>query len=714
MTRHGDNCVPTSMKSADGQRNVFLPGCNQRACAAFRKVRGVLVGPLLAGCLMLRLGASLHAAPADTTDPHPRDFTSFSLEELMNYPVTSVSRHAERLVDAPAAIFVITPEDLRRSGVTSIPEALRLVPGLQVARIDSHDWAISARGFNDGFANKLLVLMDGRSLYTPLFSGVFWDVQDTMLEDIERIEVVRGPGATLWGANAVNGVINIITKSARETAVAGEKFLITTGGGTEEQGFAGVRYSDFIGERTAFRIYSKYFNRDDTVLPSGGEGHDRWRMGRAGFRLDWGDRAGPAQSDLNVLTLQGDIYEGRMNQVFNVPTPRPPYLARIKDQEKVSGGNILGRWSHEFSDASGVQLQLYYDRTSRKTAIFGEDRDTFDVDVQHRFQLGQRHDLVWGAGYRVSADEVDNTFSIALDPDNRTTQLFSAFVQDQILLQPDRWSLTLGTKLEHNDFTGFELQPSARLLWTPTERQSVWASVSRAVRTPSRAEDDVHLSVLTPMPGVISSVRGARAFESEELLAYELGYRLQPHTRLSFDVALFYNTYDELRSLEPQPFVPGPPPVYVPMVSANKFRGETCGVEITPQWQVTDGWRLQAGYSYLRMRLRPEGGSLDQTTAEEEGRNPRHQFNLRSSLDLPHNVQLDAWLRYVDDLPALDVPDYFTLDLRLGWRPRKHLELAIVGQNLLAARHAEFRSSLINTTAAEIERSVYGKITWRF
>ena len=691
-------------------RNVRTPSAPKRRARVCRAGwRLAVIAVLFCGGPLSSLGAEELSRPSE-----PRDFTSLSVEELMNYPVTSVSRHEEKLAEAPAAVYVITPEEIRRSGATSIPEALRLAPGLDVARVDAHDWAISARGFNDIFANKLLVLMDGRSLYTPLFSGVFWDVQDTMLEDIERIEVVRGPGATLWGANAVNGVINIITKSAKETAVPGEKFLITGGGGTEEQGFGGVRYSDQVGEHTYFRVYTKYFNRDDSVLPDGYDANDRWRMGRAGFRVDWGDNAGPMKSDLNLLTLQGDIYDGRLNQTFNVPAPTPPFAASISDKEQVKGGNVLSRWSHVFSDTSNLELQFYYDRTYRDSAIFGEDRDTFDLDLQHRFLAGDRNDIVWGAGYRASADRVGNSYTVALDPDHRTTQLFSAFIQDQIALQPERWSLTLGTKLEHNDFTGFEVQPSARLLWTPTPRQSVWASVSRAVRTPSRAEDDIQLRALTRSPGVISLIEGRDSLDSEKLIAYELGYRLQPHAQLSLDLAVFYNTYTDLRSLEPQPFTPGLPPVYVPLVPSTQYHGETYGFEFTPSWQATDWWRLQAGYSYLQMELHRDSSSLDMLTELDEGRSPRHQFSLRSSFDLPHDVQFDAWVRYVDRLPTLDIPAYVSLDLRLAWRPRKNLELAIVGQNLLDDRHPEFRSSLITTVPTEIERSVYGKVTWRF
>src|SRR5947209_9123363 len=384
-------------------------------------------------CLFIALGAFGQTPPAQP------DLTELPIETLLQMEVTTVSRKSEKLSQSPAAVSVITQDDIRRSGVTSIPEALRLVPGLEVARLDASQWAISARGFNDVFANKLLVLQDGRSIYTPLFSGVFWDVQGTMLEDIERIEVIRGPGATLWGANAVNGVINIITRSARDT----QGLLITGGGGTEEHDFGGVRYGGKFSEHAFFRIYGTYFNRDDSALPNGDDAHDGWQLGRGGFRLDWD------VSEHNLLTLQFDLYRGTLHQVFGTFDPANPinFTRVVRDEIDLAGENLLGRWSHSFSSDSDLRLQLYYDRTERNTVIFKEDRDTFDIDFQHRFPLGRRHDVIWGGGYRVTGDQVGNSPTISLTPDSRTTHLFSAFVQDEIALVPDRFRLTLGSKL---------------------------------------------------------------------------------------------------------------------------------------------------------------------------------------------------------------------------------------------------------------------------
>lgn len=621
----------------------------------------------------------------------------------MKYPVTSVSKRPENLSEAPAAIHMITQEDIRRSGATSIPEALRLVPGLQVARVDAHTWAISARGFNDVFANKLLVVQDGRSVYTPLFSGVFWDVQDTMLEDIDRIEVIRGPGATLWGANAVNGVINIITKKARDT----QGFLITSGAGTEERGFGGIRYGGKLSDSAFFRVYGKYFNRDDSVLSNGADAGDSAQMGRGGFRIDW------EASDRNLFTFQGDVYRGSAGQIYTNATPGFPFVQTVRDDFTVSGGNLLGRWAHTFSDSSDLKLQLYHDRTTRETAVFQERRDTYDLDLQHNFQLGERHNLVWGAGYRLSADKVANRFTVSLNDPQRRTQLFSTFAQDEITLLKDRLKLTLGSKFEHNDYTGFEIQPSGRLLWTPSEYQSVWGSISRAVRTPSRADDDIVLNQITATPGLRTRILGNHDFSSEKLMAYEVGYRFRPVPRVSLDVSAFYNVYDDLRSLEPLGFSPGPPAVATFGI-ANQLRGETYGFEFAPSWQVLAGWRLQAGYTYLQMQLHRQPGSKDPSTETHEGRSPHHQVTVRSIMDFPHHVQFDSTLRYVDGLPSLGISSYFALDLRLGWTPTKRLEFSLVGQNVLDDHHLEFRPSSISTQTTEVERSVYGKITWRF
>ncbi len=638
-----------------------------------------------------------------------------SLEDLTKIEVTSVSKHKEQLADAPAAIFVITQEDLRRSGVTTIAEALRMAPGLEVGRVDAHNWAITSRGFNELYANKLLVVIDGRSVYTPLFSGVHWDVQDTMLEDIDQIEVIRGPGATLWGANAVNGVINITTKSAKET----QGGLLSGGYGTEEKGFGSARYGGKLGNDAYYRVYGKYFNRDSSALPSGRQANDAWDMYRGGFRTDWEPTAP------NLLTLQGDVYVGTENQTETLFMPASPYTNMVPDKTHVAGANVVGRWTHTFSADSDFKFQMYYDGANRETAFFKENLNTLDFELQYRHALGRWQDVTWGAGcrYTDSANSRSN-FTLAFIPPDRVTRIFNAFVQDEITLMKERLRLTVGSKFENNDYTGLEIQPSARLLWTPHEGHSVWTSFSRAVRTPSRAEVDSRIVNTNLSPGVppfflpapgFGVVEGNPAFESEVLLAYEVGYRVQPMDRLSLDFAAFYNDYDRLRSVESRPADFSSFPAYIrfPNVFQNNLKGETYGGELAANFQATDWWRWRGSYSYLQVQLRRKPGSTDILSQAAEG-DTHHQVALRSFMDLPYHLQLDCTGRYVDRLANQHIPSYVSLDLRLGWRPTRNLELAIVGTDLLDKRHPEFTQSIIRFQNTQLERAVYGRITLRF
>ena len=596
-----------------------------------------------------------------------------SIEELMNVEVTSVSRQPEPLFTSPSAIQVITGEDIRRSGATSIPEALRLAPNLQVAQVDSRNWAISSRGFNNGLANKLLVMIDGRVVYTPLFAGVFWDVQDTMLDDIDRIEVVSGPGATLWGANAVNGVINILTKSARDT----QGMLVTGGGGSQLNGFAAARYGGKLADDVYFRVYGKGFDRDNTLNPSGSEGTNAWFMGQGGFRVDWMPPSG------DVLTFQGDGYGGSFDQT----TPA---------NGSVDGQNMLGRYTHLLGDNSDFSIQTYWDRTRREIpGTFTETLNTYDIDFQHRFPIGDRQVFIWGAGYRLMADQTGSGTNIAFVPNDRNMQLFSAFVQDEISLIPDRLKATLGTKLEHNDFSDFEFSPSARLAWTPSDRQTIWGAISRPVRSPSRIDTDVRVPAEPPF-----ALIGNPDFDSEKLVAYELGYRIRPYDSISVSLAGFYNDYSEIRSITTNDFL-----------ISNKDHADEWGLEISANYQPTSFWRLRGGYTYLNKRVRVEPGSSDLSQGRAEGNDPENQFLIQSMLDLPFNLELDAVLRYVDALPSPAVPAYVSADLRLAWHATANLEFSIVGQNIFDNQHPEFGAA---ATRQEIPRSVYGKVTWRF
>jgi iron complex outermembrane receptor protein len=652
---------------------------------------------------------------ADPAKGHPRDLTELSMEELANLQVTSVSKQPQNLSQAPAAISVLTQEDIRHSGVTTIADALRLVPGLQVASSDAHTWAITSRGFNDIFANKLLVLMDGRSVYTPLFSGVYWDVQDTVMEDIDRIEVIRGPGATLWGANAVNGVINIITRSARET----QGLLTTAGGGTEEQAFGSVRYGGKLGEHAWYRVSAKSFRHDDSVMPDGRNGQDAWWMTRAGMRVDW------EPNPQDALTVLGDWYTGEVDQVYDITSLNPPYLFAQGDDSELTGCNLLGRWTRSYSDTASVELQAYYDRSSRFGPRVREARQTGDLEWQNRFSAGERNQVVWGFGYRGTGDRIDDGFMVEVNPRRRYTSLLNGFVQDKVTLVADRLKLTLGTKIERNSFTGFEVQPGARLLWTPHERHAVWASVARAARTPSRMEGDGRINVQVAPPGVFgplptaAAVVGRDGYRSEELIAYEAGYRFQPVKNLSLDLAVFYNDYDHLRSLEQGTngieTIPAPVHAVSTVVVDNELTGETYGAELGATLQITDWWRVRGGYTYLQMQLHTRRKSSDTTSEGSEGQSPHHQFSIRSSISLPGHTEFDCGLRYVDSLPTPNIPAYLELDARVAWHPSDHWEIAIVGRNLLDKQHPEFSPSpLFNTQRTEVQRGVFGKITFRF
>jgi len=616
---------------------------------------------------------------AQQPDSAAQALKRLSIEQLMNLEVTSVSKRPERLAQTASAIQVITQEDIRSSGASSLPEALRLASNLQVAQLDSRQWAISARGFNSTSANKLLVLIDGRTVYTPLFSGVFWDVQQVTLADIDRIEVISGPGATLWGANAVNGVINVITKDAKDTPGV----ALSGGGGTELRGFGTARYGGQVGSAARYRIYATRFARDPSALPSGQDAVDDWHLGQGGFRADWD------ASTITHVTLQGDLYDGRIGQ---------PSAGDIT----VSGGNVMAKWSRTISETSGLTAQLYYDRTNRDIpGTFGEDLDTYDVDLQHQTRLGARHDLVWGLGYRLINDRITNTPALAFLPAHVARQWFTGFVQDEIALVPDRLHLALGTKIEHNDYTGFEIQPSGRVNWTLSPAATLWAAVSRAVRTPSRVDRELYAPGQPPY-----FLAGGPGFHSEEELAYELGYR---HQRGSFalSVATFYSRYHGLRSLEQVN-----PPAATPIVIANGQDGESYGAELTAAYVVTSRWRVRAGYTELRVHVWPNPGSTDTSRGLTESQAPDRQLFVHSSADLPAHLRLDVGLRAIGEIARAQVPSYEELNARLTWQPTAKLDLSIVGQNLLNPRHIEFGAP--GATRREIERGVYGLVEWHF
>jgi iron complex outermembrane recepter protein len=594
-----------------------------------------------------------------------------SLEELVNVEVTSTSRSTEPAAEAAASIHVITAQDIRRSGARTIAEALRLAPNLEVAQSGARSWAISARGFNASFSNKLLVLIDGRTVYSPLFSGVFWDMQDYLLEDVERIEVISGPGATLWGANAVNGVVSIVTKDAAST----QGPLATAGAGSEERAFASLRYGGVVGDGWNYRAYAKYFERDEALLAGGGGAADGLSSVQTGFRFDR-----PAGG--SSLTLQGDLYDSTADQ---------PFGANIS----LSGGNLLGRWTRALEGGAELRLQAYLDHTHQFVpGDFGEDLHTIDFDSQFSLPARGNHRLMTGVGYRFTRNEVDNLpGGIAFLPATLERQLFSAFIQDEISVS-ERLRVTVGSKFEHNDYTGWELQPSVRAGWS-LGRHFAWGALSRAARTPSRV--DRHLYFPATPPHVFA---GGPAFDSEKVATAELGWRLRGSEVFHVAATVFFSEYDDVRTLSPA----------VPFVVENDAHGSIHGIELESTWQVGESWRLRAGYLLLQDDIRPKPGRADLFGGRGELFDPQQQLQLRSSLALSRNVEADLWLRFVDRVENEargfeTVPDYWTADLRLAWTFSPALTVSVVGQNLLQGRHREFGFR-------EIERAGYAKLTW--
>jgi iron complex outermembrane receptor protein len=652
------------------------------------------LGLALAGLLATTLALSLTAAaPSLAQDDHElsiEEVLSTPLEDLLNIQVTTVAGVKQEWLEAPGALYVITGEDIRRTGHHTLADALRMAPGVFVGSTSSHSWTVGMRGFSGGLANKTLVLIDGRAVYDPLFAGTFWDVQDVLLADVDRIEVIRGPGATLWGANAVNGVINVITKRAADTQGA----YLKVGAGTEEHGFTSARYGGKLSDNGAFRVWGKYFNRDDLTTVTGDSPHDEWDMGHGGFRADL------EVDERTTFTLQGDAYNLRFDERVNVPVPNQnSVFTQREDRGKASGGNMLLRISRAETETSGWTLQTYYDRTYRRqTADFEVERDTADVDFRHYFAVARSHEIMWGLGYRHSADETAPSVGniIVFDPDSRTLNTYSAFVQDTVTIVPDRLTAMIGSKFDHNTYTDFEVQPSARLWWTPDDRNTVWAAISRPVRHPTRTEREsiLTLRIAETAPGVFTPVQvvGNRDLESEELLAYELGYRARLTSELTLDIATFYNDYSELIFIPPT----------TSGVWTDEGSGETYGAEIATQWRATDQWTIEGSYSYVEVLI--HGPVLPQ----DEGNAPVNQVKARSYWDITKNLELNTAVYYVDRVPTADADPYVRFDTGVTWRPRDGFELSIWGQNLLDESHREASSFV------EAERAGFVEAVIRF
>ncbi|MGA9965896.1 MAG: TonB-dependent receptor [Terriglobales bacterium] len=641
------------------------------------------------------------------------DLTQLSLEDLMNTKVTSVSKKEQSLSRTAAAIFVISAEDIRRSGATNIPDLLRMVPGVDVAQIDANTWAISARGLNGRFSHELLVLLDGRTVYTPIFGGVLWDSLDLPLEDIERIEVIRGPGGTVWGANAVNGVINIITKKAGQTKGG----MLVAGGGNIDQGLGTAQYGGGLGQNTDYRIFTKYFNQDHLPGIGGVDGGDGWHMLRGGFRAD------SRLSAKDTLTVQGDLYGGEEdNPALFLPSVLSPGLQNIDRTVNLSGGFLQSSWSHVYSARSETVFQVSFDRFKRND-ILTAAQSTVALDFQHHFAWGSRQDVVWGAGYRYIDSATQGNFTFALNPANLGMQLFGTFLQDEIALRPDKLYLTLGTKLEHNLYTGFNLSPSARASWTPSTRHMFWAAVSQVERTPAESDTAVRANVGgLPGPGgtpLLLAFVGNPLYDDETLTAYELGSRVELTPHLSIDLTTYYSDYGHQQTSEPAaPFfeaTPPPPHLVVPLTFQNLMYGEAHGFETAVNWKATDRWTLSPGYAFEQIHMHLDPTSKDTTSVlAAEGSTPVNGAQLRSHLGLVHGIAWDASAYFVGRLRSGDVPSYTRVDTGLTWRWTEGLAMSVVGQDLVKDRHLEYVDNSGTVRSALIKRSAYAKLTWQF
>jgi iron complex outermembrane recepter protein len=653
--------------------------------------------------VMVSLALTGNAWAASQQDP-----TWLSLEELMTIEVSSAAKRPQRLADASTAIYAIGREEIRRSGATNLPELLRTVPGVQVSRIDASRYAVSIRGFSNRYSGKLLVLQDGRSLYNPLFSGTYWEAQDVLLEDVERVEVIRGSGGTLWGANAVNGVINIITRHSRDT----EGTYVEAKAGELESGVA-IRHGSALGESGHFRAYAKFDKNGALDADNGKTAHDETDQKRAGFRADLSVNA------QDQITVQGDVYDRKADQSVLKMSERTLSTSFVPDTAKLKGANVLARWEHQTSADSNWHLQAYLDHAQLDDTIQSQDVDTLDIEWQQRLKINEVHDLTWGLGVRRVEESLKGGFTVSSIPENNNNTLYSGFVQDEIQLKPDLL-VTLGTKLEHNDNTGFEAQPSARVLWKATPTDNFWAAVSRAVQTPTVATTAVNAHVGTvssPYGPLVVNVRGNPNVESESMLSREIGYRGQFGTDVNLDATAFYNTYDHVVSREY-----GSPAIgrylTLPVDFANNISGDAYGVELAGNWQVTPTWRLHGSYSWLKMTLNARAGSSGIATFGSAGSSPQHMAQLHSVHNLANNLELDANLYFTDkisfaqDTQSITIPSNTQLDLRIGWRPTRDLEISLTGRSLLKRRQKEYVAD--DVVSSQVPRSLLAQVRWTY
>jgi len=671
---------------------------------------------VLSVCIVFLAAAETSAQETAAPDAG-ESLTGRSLAELLELRVTSVSKKSETVSDASAAVFVITREDIRRSGATSLPDVMRMAPGVEVAQTHDNDWYVSIRGFNEESENKLLVLIDGRTIYSPIMSGVFWYEQDIVLEDIERIEVIRGPGASMWGANAVNGVINIITRHAKDM----QGGMLSAAAGTFDRAFASGRYGFEMGDHGFGAVWVKYFDKDqldsdrnaDLLIPRD------WESIMFGFRYDW-DPPTPS-----AVTVNGAWHEIQADDRYYLHYMGPPYIQVADYRRHGNLYHVLGRYAYRTSETSEFSAQFYADSDHNDYGNADLRYSTYDAETQYRFPVGERHDIVCGGGYRLITDRlipIPGVSAMFFTPVKTDLDWVNFFVEDEIRLLRDKLSLKGGCKFEHNDYTGWEIQPTARFLVRPVDNHVLWCAVSRAVRTPSRYDADTNGGVTYPPPTLPPPLNQTGLFgrmeaekgevDAEEMIAYELGYRLQPSSRFWFDAAAYYNDYDKLMAFESLSDgfeIEDDPPHYERRIRHNNgMEGRSFGGEAAAALSVCPNWTLIGTYSYLNLDLdfKPGSSGISKITVDE-GNSPEHQFSIRSLWDVTRRWECDVWLRYVDELPNIGVDSYTTFDVRLAWQISNDLEFSVVGRNLAEQWHYEFR-------AYEVERSVHGKLTWLF
>lgn len=640
-------------------------------------------------------------ATADTVIRDP------TFEELANLTVTSVTGTEGTQFRSPAAVTVIPADDLRQLGVRNIPDALRLAPGMQVSQLDAHRWAITSRGFNSVAVDKLLVLVDGRSVYTPLWSGVYWEQHEWLDQDLDRIEVIRGPAGSVWGANAVNGVVNILSKSARDT----QGIALTLGAGNEEETFGAFRYGGSAGENAWYRAYVDHSRQDDSALPNGHSVGDAWEMGRAGFRYD-------REDEQSRLFLKGEAHSGSFHEAALAPAPTPPFEARAARGYN-RGGFLQASWTRHLPGAAELAIGAGYESYERRLHPSDEENGTFDLGIRYGTRIGDSHNVHAGMTYRHIQHETFPNFVLTLLPPDTTIDLWSGFLQDEVQLS-DRLQATIGVRVEDNEFTGHEWQPNLRLGWSITSEQLVWAAVGRAVHTPTIADDArIYTTAVLPpgsagagSPPVVRQVLGNRDLESEELLAYELGWRALWSERAMLGVSVFYNDYDHLVVFPAQPLdtVTLAPAFWrIALVPVNAGSARSFGAELSALWRPASYWRVHGEFTYLDLEMRP---ARDLLAVILSGSSPRIQASLRTYFELRQDWEVGLGVQYVDELPALAVDDYMSAEVRIAKELADGLELAVVGQNLWSSQHKEFRSTSIRVDSY-VERSLYFALTWR-